>query len=105
MSSRETNLNHLSGSGVMMAAGRAGHPKLSRVWERMKNDWRRELTLRASLSNATVKVLVDNGGACSRLDQPWISVEANKGARDGFGMGCNVCCRMLGRNQALFPPH
>ena len=84
-----------------MAAGRAGHPKLINVWERRKHQWRRELTLRASLSNATVKVLIDNGVARSRLDQPWISVKENKGVCGGFGIGRDVCCRMLGRNQAI----
>ena len=79
--SRETNLSHFSGSGVMMTAGRAGHPKLSNVWERRKHQWQRGPTLRASLSTATVKVLIDNGVVRSRLDQPWISVKDNKGVR------------------------
>ncbi|MFM7987870.1 MAG: hypothetical protein ACKPKO_52015, partial [Candidatus Fonsibacter sp.] len=34
---------------------------------------------RASLSNATVKHMIDKGVAPSKLDQPWISAEENKG--------------------------
>ena len=63
----------------MIAANRAMHPKLSNVWEMSKRQWRRELTLRASLSNATVKVRIDCGVARSGLDQPWISVQENTG--------------------------
>ena len=53
----------------------------------------------------TIKVLIDSGVARSRLDQPWISVKEIKGVCGGSGIGCEVCCRMLGRNEALFPPH
>ena len=73
------------------------------VWEGMQHEWRRELTLRATLSNATVKDLIDNGVARARLDQPWISAKENKGVCDGFGIGREVCCRMLDRSQPLFP--
>jgi hypothetical protein len=31
-----------------------------------------------------------------------ISMKEKKGVRGGFRIGCNVCCRMLGRNQTLF---
>ena len=89
-----------------MAAGRAGHP-----WLRMRamfararqHEWRRDLALRATLSNATVKDLIDNGVARFKLDQQWISAKENKMVCGGFGIGCEVvCCRMLGRNEALF---
>ena len=63
-----------------------------------------ELTLRASFRNAAVKVLIDNGVARSRLGQPWIYVQETKEVCGGFGIGCDVCGRMIGRNQALFPP-
>ena len=72
---------------------------LSTVWERKKHNWRRELTLRASLSNATVKTLIDHGVPSARLDQPWISMKDDK---SGFGIGCKICSRMLGRNKFLF---
>ncbi|MFM7985948.1 MAG: hypothetical protein ACKPKO_42195, partial [Candidatus Fonsibacter sp.] len=38
--------------------------------------------------------MTDNGVAPSKLDQPWISAQENKGVRR------EVCCRMLGRNDA-----
>ena len=76
--------------------------KLRNVWERRKHEWRRELTLRASLSNATVKDLINNGVARARLDQPWISAKENEGVCGGFGIGREVCFRMLDRNQVLF---
>ena len=61
------------------------------------------MTFRASLSNATVNDLIDNGVARFKLDQPWISAEENKMVCGGFGISCEVvCCRMLGRNEALF---
>ena len=44
--------------------------KVRNVWERRKHEWRREQTLRASLSNAAVKDLSNNGVARARLDQP-----------------------------------
>ena len=40
------------------------------VWERSQHERRRELTLRAALSNAAVKDLIDNGVARARLDLP-----------------------------------
>ena len=58
--------------------------------------------MRATLSNATVKDLIDNGVARARLDQPWISAKENRGVCGGFGIGREVCFRMLDRNQALF---
>jgi hypothetical protein len=55
------------------------------------------------VSNAAVKDLIDNGVARFKLDQPWISAKENKMVCGGFGIGCEVvCCRMLGRNEALF---
>ena len=51
--------------------------------------------MRASLSNAAINVLIDNGVARSRLEQPWISMQENKGVCGGFGIGRDVCCRML----------
>ncbi|MFM7988994.1 MAG: hypothetical protein ACKPKO_57745, partial [Candidatus Fonsibacter sp.] len=34
--------------------------------------------------------------------QPWISEKENNGVCGGFGIGCKVCCRMLGREEPLF---
>ena len=88
-----------------MAAGKAMHPKLINVWERRKHQWRREVTFRASLSNATVMNLIDDKVANIKLDQ-WISAKENKVVCGGFGIGCEVvCCRMLSRSEAVFPPH
>ena len=84
-----------------MAAARARRPRLSNVWEKKKDQWRRELTLRASLNKTTVKDLINNGVAPNKLDQPWISVKEHKMVRGGLGIGCEVCCRMLERNTAL----
>ncbi|MFM7984423.1 MAG: hypothetical protein ACKPKO_34370, partial [Candidatus Fonsibacter sp.] len=61
-----------------MAAGMAVHRNLFFVWERRKHQWRREMTFRASLSNATVK-MIDNGVVPSKPDQPWISAKKNEG--------------------------
>ena len=72
---------------------------LSTVWERKKHKWRRELTLRASLSKATVKTLIDHGVSRATLDEPWISMKDDK---SGFGIGCKICSRMLDRNKFLF---
>ena len=105
MSSRETDLSHLSCSGVMMAAKRAGHPKFSKVWERRNHQWRRELTLRALLSSATVKVLTDSGVARSRLDQLWISAKENKGVCGGFGIGVRCLLPDARKGPNPFPPH
>ena len=89
-----------------MAVNKASHPKLSNVWKRRKHQWRRELTFRASLSNATAKGMIEDGVARFKLDQPRISAKDNKMVCGGFGICCEVvCCRMLGRNEALFPPH
>ena len=71
--------------------------KLRHVWARRQSLWRRELTLRASLSKATVKELIDSGVAGARLDQPWISAKEKEGG--GFGIGCEVCFRMLDTSQ------
>ena len=49
-----------------------------------------------------VKDLIVNGMARARLDQPWTSATENKGVCRGFGIGREVCCRMLDRSQALF---
>ena len=76
--------------------------KVLNVWERRKQEWQRELTLRASLSKATVKALIHNGVARARLDEPWIFAKANKGVLGGFGIGCEVCSRMLDRSQGIF---
>ena len=76
--------------------------KLRNVWERRKHEWLRELTLRASLSNATVKDLINNGVARARLDQPWISAKENEGVYGGFGIGRVVCFRILDMSKALF---
>ena len=76
--------------------------KVRHVWERRKHQWRRELTLRASLSKATVKELIGNCVSRARFDQPWISAKENEGVSGGFGIGCEVCFRMLDMNRALF---
>ena len=78
---------------------------LSTVWEQKKHNWRRELTLRASLSNATVKILIDHGVSSARLDQPWISMKDDKRVCGGFGIGCEICSRMLDKSKFLFHPH
>ena len=75
---------------------------LSTVWERKKHKWRQELTLRASLSKATVKTLIDHGVSRATLDEPWISMKDDK---SGFGIGCKICSRMLDRNKFLVHPH
>ena len=50
--------------------------------------------------------LIDNGVSRSKLERPWISAKENKVVCGGFGIGCEVVgCRMLGKNEALFPPH
>ena len=51
---------------------------LSTVWERKKHNWRRELTLRASLSKATVKTLIDHGVSKATLDEPCISMKDDR---------------------------
>ena len=72
---------------------------LSTVWERQKHKWRQELTLRASLSKATVKTLIDQGVSRATLDEPWISM---KDDNSGFGIGRKICSQMMARNKALF---
>ena len=76
--------------------------KVRHVWERRKHQWRRELTLRASLSKATVKELIGKGVSRARFDQSWISAKENEEVSGGFGIGCEVCFRMLDMNRALF---
>ena len=71
---------------------------LSTVWERQKHKRRQALTLRASLSKATVKTLIDHGVSRATLNEPWISMKDDK---SGFGIGCKICSQMLGRNKYL----
>ena len=75
---------------------------LSTVWERQKHKWRQELTLRASLSRATVKTLIDHGVSRATLDGSWISMKDDK---SGFGIGCKICSRMIDKNTFLVHPH
>ncbi|MFM7983026.1 MAG: hypothetical protein ACKPKO_27250 [Candidatus Fonsibacter sp.] len=41
-------------------------------------------------------MMIDNGVATNKLDQPWISTKENE------GVCCEVGCRMLGKNDAFF---
>ena len=85
-----------------MAAGRAGHPKLSMSGRGRSTSG----GFRGSLRNATVKDMIDNGVGRFKLDQPWISAKENQMVCGGFGIGCEVVsCRMLGMNEALLLPH
>ena len=58
--------------------------------------------MRASLSKATVKTLIDHGVSSARLDQPWISMKDYKRVCGGFEIGCEICSRLLDKIKTVF---